>query len=414
MNEKDLFRLSHEQLTVISPHKLRDWWLRIRVPLPTRDLAIARDAVRLVYQHHDALRLQLVDTEGGVRQRVRRWVEEPEFGARLPILHPREADLLDAPDPYQQVSQCALLAGDEGVEVDLRVHHLGWDGWSGSVFARDLRAYVAAGGGSGPPPPVASFRDHVRAQYRAGRSMGPEQRTYWRRVLRNGGASSGWSAKSQDRRAAAVALPRPEALAAAARAARATPAALVAAAVLRSLAEVTGVPDRLVYLVHHGRDEPRFFPVVGFFARSVPLRVDTAADRDLPALARSTMLRAAEAVEHSRPPFALYRLARELELPGTGQGAVGQAGALAEVTINLQAQPPAAAGAPGRGAGLMDAGPAGAERPPARPGRLWFLGMLDGAGRLWAEHDALRYPDDQVATVLSRTAELLADSAGGG
>jgi amino acid adenylation domain-containing protein len=163
----------------------------------------------------------------------------------------------------------------------LSFHHAVIDGWSLSLFVRDLvRRYVAALAGQEVPAPTAPavrYRDYVRAELAARDSR--EAREHWREVLADHPGTelpdfapvepaSRWAETRFD-----VAPALQEGVQALASKLGVTPRHVLLACHLRTLAAVAGVPDVVTGVFTHGRpgseggDE-----VLGMFLNFLPHR----------------------------------------------------------------------------------------------------------------------------------------------
>lgn len=146
--------------------------LDLRGPLDERAL---RDSLAGVLQRHEGLRLELVPGGLPPRQRVSpattpryRTVDlssqaDPDAACHEIVLaqHNDPFDLTEAP----LARWCLVFLGEDHHRLVHTEHHLIHDGWSFSVFLRDLFTLYRglSGGASSSLPTPRSFADHARA-----------------------------------------------------------------------------------------------------------------------------------------------------------------------------------------------------------------------------------------------------------
>ncbi|WP_066370581.1 non-ribosomal peptide synthetase [Herbidospora mongoliensis] len=158
------------------------------------------------------------------------------------------------------------------------VHHIVFDGWSGSVFLHDLAALYA---GQEPPPLTAGFADFAVWEHESG--VSPEALDFWRETLRDAPpvldlpldrarpARRTWAA---DR----VPVRVPARVIEAFRRAGATPFMGVLAGLNVVLARACRTTDVIVGTFTTDRAAPELEDLVGFFVNTVALRTDLSGD----------------------------------------------------------------------------------------------------------------------------------------
>lgn len=248
---------------------------------------------------HDALRLTVQMPKG----------KQPMFVlGRTAHLRIAEADTAEGETPEERLSR--VMAEDRALGLDLSAcpamrvtclklgpedrqyvwtcHHLFLDGWSASIVLRDvLTAYAARRGGKAPDwPTLPRLRDHAAA---ASAAAGSAAETAWHDLL----SGAPRSPASGILRAAEPGAPRrvdlaiPDGLgarlAAAARARRSTPAALIGAAWSVLLAALCGREDVVFCKTTSGRGLALdgIDHMAGSLSRAVPVRARMTADQSL-------------------------------------------------------------------------------------------------------------------------------------
>jgi FkbH-like protein/FkbM family methyltransferase len=240
-----------------------------------------------VVARHEALRSSFHDEQGRIVQRVHaRALVTGSVGDWQGLSETRQAAMLSA-----------LQASDRALRFDLteppllrlsvvrtkpaawRVvcsfHHLVLDGWSWPIVARDLaQAYAAPDDALPPAPSFAAFANFVRRAPTAGAEA------FWRQTLAGLPAAPPLAAGGRDGGApASVArtldAAATEALLAASRRHRTTPAALFAGAWALALADETGANDVVIGLAAGARpaELPGADAIVGTCVANLPLRL---------------------------------------------------------------------------------------------------------------------------------------------
>ncbi|GAB1818976.1 amino acid adenylation domain-containing protein [Herbidospora sp. RD11066] len=183
------------------------------------------------------------------------------------------------------------------------VHHIVFDGWSGSVFLDDLAALYA---GRDLPPLTAGFADFAVWEHESG--VSPEALDFWRETLRDAppvldlpldGARPARRTWAADR----VPVRIPARVVAAFRRAGATPFMGVLAGLNVVLARACRTSDVVVGTFTTDRAAPELEELVGFFVNTVALRTDLSGDPGFgEVLARSKAVTVA-ALAHQGVPF---------------------------------------------------------------------------------------------------------------
>lgn len=431
-----LLPLSLQQVSVAGPQVVGTSKNLVDLPIGTSpDLAALGRALALVVARHEPLRLRLAhrrpEADGrmaGRRKKAQRFVPPPadfpvdvlrchdaggaEEDAAIDRFFERELDVVtDGP-----LRAGLLLSGRDDARLLLVVHHLAWDGLSRIPLERDLRtAYHALATGTEPmlPPLRASYSDYVIAQWRAGTQLTPAQVNYWDRVF------SGWDADQAPGLTAPAPLParsgawtmilagRPPAadlqprIQRAARAMRVTPASVWLAAVFIVLWSGHDEDSVCLYWVYHGRDRAEWFDLVGFFSRSVPLRMRMDPQQSFDGLCRELFAQALSAIRHSAAPYSRRRLGDHLLGPRSETGGDGDRPRLARVTVNIHTS---SEPGPGINASQPDPDEPNMLIPSMlpRPAQLW-LELSLGAARptVHANYDRRIFSDTLAGAYLS-------------
>ncbi|WP_225955256.1 non-ribosomal peptide synthetase [Kibdelosporangium phytohabitans] len=301
--------------------------VRLRGPLSHTAMACA---VADVVARHDALRTVIRAPEGRPLQFVEPSVPQPLAmtdltGLPLPQRYP--AALGKAADQARQYIDPAgpmgrfhlYRVGDDDHLLFLAVHHLVWDGWSISVFLRDLsdyyRSHIHGGQPTLPELPV-QYADYAAWQREAGAGAA-EDLEYWRAELSgdlapfelpsvrpagsgNAGAVTQLLVPEQD-------LDKINAFA---RAERVSLFMLLKTALHAVLHRLTGAPKVSTVFPWANRDAAELENLIGLFVNQLVLRTDCAEDPSFRALLRQVRGKALHAFRHAGLPFE--RLVREL------------------------------------------------------------------------------------------------------
>ncbi|MEU7474459.1 amino acid adenylation domain-containing protein [Lentzea sp. NPDC042327] len=292
------------------------------------DVEAVRSALRSLVARHDALRTGFrLTSEGRLEQvvhadvefdvAVRQVPDETALDEECRRVAEEEFDL--AAPPLVRATVVQVTANGRWVLV-LCVHHTVADGESAGVLARELNTLLAAGPSALPELPVryADFaawqRDQVSGDAVAG------QVAHWRERLAGAvplelpsDAAAGADRSFEGR---ALPLTVPAGLMAQVRqlaaAEQVTPFMVLAAAWAAVLSRWADQKDVVIGTVTAGRSRPELAGVVGFFANTVPLRVDLGGEptfRELLGRVRETCL---AAYAHQDLPFdQIVRAARQ-------------------------------------------------------------------------------------------------------
>jgi amino acid adenylation domain-containing protein len=193
-------------------------------------------------------------------------------------------------------------------------HHIIADGWSAAVLLRELSAsYAAFRAGQPSPlaPPPNQFRDWAAWQ-RAPRAGAEADEAYWRQALAGGpqvlelpadhprSALQGWAGAKH---AFAVSAELTASLAEAAREEGTTLYVVVSAAFALLLSRYSGEDDFLLGTLLANRTRPELAEMAGFFANTVPLRLQMEGDPTLRELIARVHATVADAQRHGALPF---------------------------------------------------------------------------------------------------------------
>jgi hypothetical protein len=426
----EVLPLSLEQVAAVRPWALETWKYLVIYPMGTAidETALAR-ALAFVAGRHQPLRLRLMSLPPRPGEAAGR---EPRMGQRFtPPAAEFTFDTVWCPDQESADREADTfidrelnlfedgplrvrllrVAGGEA-QLLLAVHHLAWDGGSRIPFKRDLQAaYLAFATGTEPQLPAlrSSYSEHVIAQQRAGEQLTGAQIGYWDETFR------GWDA-AQDPGAAplppdtgpwsaCLAGPPPDEqlqarIQRAARAMRVTPAAAWLAAVLVALWAQHDQDYACAYWVHHGRDRGALVDLVGFFNRSIPVRVRMDPQQRFDRLCAAVFAQITLAIRHSMAPWSIQRLGDHVM--GVHKKSRGVAPPrLARVTVNIHTfdDPGQQAGSRESGPGLATV-PASLPEPTPRPRQLWLELFLGRRPLVFAEYDQRIFPDRLARTYL--------------
>jgi amino acid adenylation domain-containing protein len=321
---------------------------RLRGPL---NVPALQSAINDVIWRHEQLRTSFHLADGRLCAQV---------GDELPSV--RIVDLSNCRDPeHEALRQAERLASEHidlgkgpllrcavfrlGAEDHLMTvvfHHVVADGWSVSIFDRDLaEAYRARL--ADRPPAWPDFRIEYRdyAGWQRGLANSPALAStmdYWRGQLADAPTVLELPADHarpavRSHRGRRVSRPAPAGLAEALRqlaaATRTTPHAVCLAAFGTLLRGLTGRQDFLVALPAAGRPDPALEEVAGFFANTTLVRLRPC-DRTFRKLTEATHKTALDALEHQYVPFerlvAEFAPAGDLSRPPLAQVALAYQG----------------------------------------------------------------------------------------
>jgi amino acid adenylation domain-containing protein len=300
------------------------------------DIAALRQALRDVLQRHDVLRSHFPAQDGEP------YVEFEEAG-QFPLV---VEDLSGCPAPADRAHEVIGAETEEpfdlqyGPLVRLRLlklaesdhvlavtaHHTVFDGWSARVFQRDLGTAYAARlhdkDPAWPPLPLtyASFAE--RQRHWPGEEVIARQVRYWRDQL-SGAPMVAQLPTDRGRPPLPtyrggvhlITVPAPVTGRLAALAGEVGASLfMVMISVFASLAaRYSGTRDLLIGSPVFGRPQPDLEDLVGFFANSLPLRVDLTADPSFTELVRQARDTTLAALNHQDVPFE--QLVEELSPP---------------------------------------------------------------------------------------------------
>jgi hypothetical protein len=346
------------------------------------------------------VQVHLIDTDVGEveEQGMAMWRE----------LAARELDLFSEPPLRVDL----LRFGPTDHILMLTVHHMVWDAWSAGIFWKqlwtcyghdDVAAELLAS------PLRTTFAEIAAAQHADGSVLTDQQLAYWSQVV--GDVDMPWPMGDDIEPLPQVAdrhpgnrmvAAEPDAtftrrLGEFARAARVTTASALTTVCLLALGQALGVDSVLTCYLHHGRDLPQEWELIGMFCRRFPVRADLFPDKQLGELARQVQRGLADGAGASRSPFTLPRLARALHGEAAYLG-------ISPITINMVPGTMRGAGlAHGVGASLfaepLQTGELGPEATPRYRNQLWLIATTDPKPVLYLDYDR--------AVVADATAEEL-------
>ncbi|MFD6563046.1 condensation domain-containing protein [Micromonospora profundi] len=285
------------------------------------DVASLRRSLSELLRRHDVLRSRLVQNGPTLAQVI----DEPRPAPMT--VH----DLQDRPEEQREIAARALLNEEAARPFDLYtehglrlvlvvlaprrhvffwiMHHLYCDGWSKSVFARDLSALYAGRDGELPALTV-DYGDFVQAQ--AAAAADEDHLAYWQHQLEGIATLSG---VRHDRHRAPGTQPRGTEvplrlsaidrarLAALARTHGATTFMVLQAALAVLMHHASGQSDIVISVPYGSRPATAFEPLIGFFVNVLALRsriVDAMTFEELMGQVRDTAL---DGYEHHAVPF---------------------------------------------------------------------------------------------------------------
>jgi hypothetical protein len=438
--------LSLEQVSAARTKTLNTWQQTVQVPIPADPdaTALAR-ALATVVSRHQPLRLRYVDrpAETG-RVRLGQWQRGQRFAPpapHFPLEEVHYSSAQEADRSLTELEQTQLNLVDEGplrarlcrmdgyaASLILVVHHLAWDGLSRVPFERELlAAYEAHRCGLEPalPPLPCRFSDHVIAQRHSGRQLTAEQTEYWSGLYTgwNPDEALGWPGHETSEpppRYAHVHTALPveniqQRLQRVARATRLRPGAIWLGAVLTSLWAQHDQEVISIAWVHHGRDGGDLMDLVGFFSRTVPMRIQLHPQQHFGAFCAEVGAQMKDGIRNSAAPWSILRHGELLLGPRGENPSDGQRPRLARVVVNIHGNE---SGAPGLA--QDDSEPQTdvlslLKRPllvTPRPGQLWLDVFPSSKPSVYTEFDRQHFPDELsgayvggLGAVLSAVAE---------
>lgn len=280
-------------------------------------------ALTQVIRRHDVLRSRLAERDGTLIQIV-----DPPSPADLPV-----HDMRHLPPSQRYAAARTLLDAEAARPIDLfhehglrlrlivldddrhvlfwTMHHLVCDGWSKSVFARDL-SLLYAGRGEDMPALSVTYGEHIAQERAVDADVIARQLAYWERHLdgvhelsgvtpdrpRQAGASQhgaeiAFSIDAATRRR----------ISALARTRGASEFMVLHAAMATLIHRISGEPDVVIDTPYGGRPSSEFEHLIGFFVNVLPLRSrvpDDLAFADLIDQVRATAL---DGYDHHLAPF---------------------------------------------------------------------------------------------------------------
>ncbi|SNT65895.1 Phosphopantetheine attachment site [Asanoa hainanensis] len=287
------------------------------------DIASLRRGLSELIRRHDVLRSRLVH-DGPAFAQV---VDEPQ--PALMTVH----DLQDLPQQQRENAAHALLDREAARPFDLytehglrlvlvilaprrhvffwTMHHLYCDGWSKSVFARDL-SFLYAGRDTQLPALDADYGDFVMAQAQADAATEQDHLAYWQRQLAGIATLPGLrhdhpAVPAPQPRGAEVPLRIPATdrvrIEALARTRRATTFMVLQAALVALMHHASGQPDIVISVPYGGRPAAAFEPLIGFFVNVLALRSRVAGAMTFENLMDQVRDTALDGYEHHAVPF---------------------------------------------------------------------------------------------------------------
>ena len=412
--------LSLEQRTAARPHKLRTWAFPLEYHLaePVDDKALSR-ALATVAARHDPLRLRLVP---GIelRQRflpagdhfpidVADCADEDEAERRRAAFFAEEWDL----ENHGPLRSLLVRVSGGSPRLLLSIHHLAWDGMSTDPFDADMwSSYEALRSGHEPalPPTRFGYRDYIRQQSDSGAGLAESQERYWDGIFQGWRPEQGFGNAVDRRRGerpgwwdGAVTGPAPTAsrqnrLALTGRSLRVTPPMMWLAGAFAALWAHHHDDWVCLYWIHHGRDRAELFDLVGYFSRTIPLRLRLDPGDRFDELCRRAFHQVRSSIRQSAAPWQITRLAdRVVGPPVVAPGSdTPRRPRMSRVSVNIHT--------PGPGETPAASPPLPDEDEPAQavlhepktphPGQFWLYVALGATPALSAEFDRRRFPDD--------------------
>ncbi len=302
------------------------------------------DALRAVFRSHDD---EPVMVFGGPARPVPLEIHDltvlaaPQRSARAEALRQARGHTVLDPTTGALIAATLLRTGPDEWELVLAVHHLAFDGWSGTVIAQDLSDLL----GGAMPASTGDFAAHLAAEATRTDTEVARLREHWIDRLTGLDAAvlvpadhprppvRSFRGGVVERAVDAQLLAR---TATTARASGTTTATVVLAALQSLVSRLTASTDITVLTpVAHRTDADRE-RTVGAFVTVVPLRTDLSGDPDV----RTVLARANESViaalDHDDPPLAAV-------LSAIGAENRSDRSPLTQVMLIVQNTPPATA-----------------------------------------------------------------------
>ncbi|MFB7918553.1 condensation domain-containing protein [Streptomyces sp. NPDC056061] len=320
------------------------------------DQQALRRALTRIVERHDVLRTTLVSQGDRPAQ-----VVHPPQPIELPV-----HDLRNLPMAQRAGAAQALLDTAAAAPFDLRrepglrcllvvldidrhvffwnMHHIACDGWSKSIFAREISQLYTAFRSDGTdelPQLEATYGDFVAWQRALPPDLLDSQLAYWRRQLAGvadlpglspahgapqpvsrHGAASDFQVGRETRRAVEDLAGR----------SGATVFMVLHAALLAVLHRISGHHDLVVNVPYGNRPEPRFEPLIGFFVNVLALRSHVHGDPAFNSLLSQVQTTALDGYENSSVPF--QRVTEQVAAQHAGR-----VGPLHEISLAFQNLP---------------------------------------------------------------------------
>ncbi len=214
---------------------------------------------------------------------------------------------------------------DSDAVLVLLVHHLGTDGWSMRLIARDLASLYAAqcGHDVSPLPAAPQYRDFSDWQ-RSGAASPAASREYWHRRLDGARltalpttfARSAGLPQSTATHRFLIPADLVSSVTGIAHAVRSSPFMFMLAAYMTVVSRTTNTTDLVVPTFTPGRGGARFADTVGSCFNLVPLRTDLAGCRTFIEVLERTRRSCLECYSNDIPSIDIFAEAPELMLPG--------------------------------------------------------------------------------------------------
>lgn len=296
--------------------------MRVGGPL---DLGTLENALRILIQRHDALRLAIVEQDG---KPVAQYVENPPFDLQvvdLENLNPSAEDLKSLlrdflSEPFfldlAPLMKCRVFRLDSQTHVlATSLHHIISDGWSVALFVNDLlQVYgeISAGKPPGAIARQADYRDFVRENARRLASRKNSLSSFWKAYLE--GAPLQFDFPSDRTRPAVendagneISSPLDKnmmrQLDSLARESNCTLFTVLLAAFAALLGRLSGCGDLVIGIAHAGRNDPAWNSVIGLFANTFPIRCQPDLEMSFRELLAHTRKQSLEAMNHCDAPF---------------------------------------------------------------------------------------------------------------
>ncbi|WP_197321527.1 amino acid adenylation domain-containing protein [Saccharomonospora sp. NB11] len=331
-----------DQLAPGEPTYTMPMALRLRGHLVRSALA---GALTDVVARHPALRTTVVAPEGTPVQLVRPTatsvlsttdLSSLPGAERYPeALRRAEQEARQPLDPTRSMLRTRLYRLDDDDHLlFLAVHHIVWDGWSISVFFRDLSEFYhrrTVGGGPDLPELPIEYADYAawqRAQFDSAALAADV--AYWRRELGDGlpplEVPSARPPDPSDRGAAVarhlVPADTVASMSALAKAERVSPFMVLTTALHAVLHRLTGVPSVHTSFASANRDRAELEDLIGLFVNQLVLRTDCGHDPTFRELLRQVRTKTLRAFQHAALPYEA--LLRELGAGHDADTDVGQ------------------------------------------------------------------------------------------